>query len=120
MELELGCSKYYYQNQDMVTTCLVTSKTGKVIARGIALCSPTDIIDKAEGRSLARRRAMRAIRGSSGDVPHQGINGGIMRVKDTVIRRPEAKKAMEGIKFNKKIYANPKLTTLEQTLLPYI
>ena len=120
-ELELGCSKYYYQNKDMVTTCLLTSKTGKVIARGVAICNTaTDEIDKAEGRHWAKRRAVRALMGRKGDIPIKDSKGYTIRNKDTIVRRPEIKEIINGTGFTKKSYVNPKLTQLERQLLPHI
>ena len=120
MQMEFGCSKYYYQKNDLVTTCLMTSTTGKVIARGIAICGPGDTIDKAEGRHWAKRRAKRALLGRMGDIPFKDKSGNMVTKKDTIVRRPEAKEIIKGTGFGKKSYINPKLTTLERQLLPHI
>ncbi len=44
------------------TVCELKDETGAVIAVGYAVCSPKDNFNKAYGRNLALRRALRAIK----------------------------------------------------------
>ena len=58
---------YYHrdrENKPLVTVCLLTGDMG--VARGIAICSPQDNPCKATGRTIAMRRAERAIKGRNG------------------------------------------------------
>lgn len=53
---------YYYDATHQVSTCLLITKDGEPLARGIAICSPFEGYDKYYGRALALVRALRAIK----------------------------------------------------------
>jgi len=61
---------YYFRNAQkapLVTVCLMTGESEFV--RGIAVCSPLDIVSKAIGRGLARGKALRALGTRSNSSP---------------------------------------------------
>lgn len=53
---------FYYDSDHKVSTCLLITKSGEPMARGIAICSPFDNYDRCAGRTLALVRALRALK----------------------------------------------------------
>lgn len=64
---KLDNDKFYYyyfrddNNNPLITVCLLKGKEG--IAKGIAVCSPDDNPEKVEGKSIAKKRALKAYLG---------------------------------------------------------
>jgi len=62
--------EYYYYFRDenkapRLTVCLL--KDGKYIARGVAICSERDPVNKAKGRTIAKGRAVKALKRKKSD-----------------------------------------------------
>jgi len=55
----LNVKPFYYYLEKEITVCLLV-KNGKVVARGIAVCSPSDQFVKKTGRAKALGMALRA------------------------------------------------------------
>jgi hypothetical protein len=57
--------KTYFHNLPVIgnvfTACLFLDKNNDILSRGVSICSPLDTFKRAEGRSRAYKRAMRAL-----------------------------------------------------------
>lgn len=106
------CAKFYYyhdeENEPRVSICLLQDKvSGKVVARGVAICDRTDEVDKRYGAKLAMRRAWRIVLGRHVDVP---------------VVREDARLTLDSCKcaLGKKGVEFPVLTKTEQRLINYL
>lgn len=97
---------YYYfretkNRRPVITICLLQTKKGN-IGKGIALCSKKDMPNKSIGRTIAKRRALRALKKKESSLP---------------IRRNRIYPAEILIDEIKKSYYNSVLTGWESKLL---
>ena len=62
-----GVDAFFYYNGN-VTNCLLFLE-GKLVAKGIAICSPLDAPDKGVGKRLALTRALHALKKQISEMP---------------------------------------------------
>ncbi len=100
-----------------VTVCLYVNRVQ--VARGLAICSPTDTFCYKEGRKWARRRAIRAFKKRKNGTYRNYDRKGNRVCENTAIHRIEALEVMEkvGCDFIKKSFLDPELTDYEIKLL---
>ena len=105
---------YYLRNEKampIVTICIV--RKGDNYARGMAICSPYDMPVKAEGRRIARNRALKALF-------NMETSGAIYRDEAVCELDTIDESYQDTIDFDYKTEFMPKLTVFEQILFGII
>lgn len=100
---------YFYrdnENAPRITVYLIKDLESGNVARGVSICSSRDIINKKEGRRIAKNRALKALYTKSDSMP---IYTHLLYTVDT--------EAIDFL-FNKSTY-NPTLTEFENKLLNF-